>query len=99
MYKTTEKNYEYIKTITDKLLDITFNNEDWKFAQNECLKYIDSEYYDIVCLAITCLGHIARIHKCIEKEKIINLLNEKQKNEELMGVIEETLDEINWFIK
>jgi hypothetical protein len=28
MYKkTTDENYEYVKNITDKLLDITYNND------------------------------------------------------------------------
>ena len=75
MYKTSDENYEYVKNITDKLLDITFNNDNWEFVQNECLKYIENENFDIVRLAITCLGHIARIHNHIDKEKVIKILS------------------------
>jgi GNAT superfamily N-acetyltransferase len=53
MYKkTTDENYEYVKNITDKLLDMTYNNDNWEYVQNECLKYLEDENYDIVQLAI-----------------------------------------------
>ena len=80
MYKTTYENEEYVNKITDNLLNITFNNNNWELVQNECLKNInENEYLDIVCLSITCLGHIARIHNCIDKEKVLPVLNEIKK--------------------
>jgi hypothetical protein len=98
MYKTTYENEEYVKKITNNLLDITFNNNDWEFVQNECLKNInENEYLDIVCLSITCLGHVARIHNCIDKEKILPVLNEKIKDKELFGFIDDALDDIEQF--
>jgi hypothetical protein len=88
-----------IKEVTDTLLDITFNNEDWEFVQNECLKLLDNKITDISGLAITCLGHIARIHSKINMEKIIPRLNEKLNNPELYGRIEDALNDIKMFIK
>jgi uncharacterized membrane-anchored protein len=99
MYKkTAEDNEEYVTKVTNNLLDITFNNEDWEFVQNECLKNIEeNEYLDIVCLSITCLGHIARIHNCIDKEKVLSVLNEKIKEKELFGFVDTALDDIAQF--
>ena len=98
MYKTTYKNEEYVKRITNNLLDITFNNDDWGFVQNECLKNINgNEYLDIVCLSIVCLGHIARIHNCIDREEVLAILNKKIKDKELFGFIDDALDDIEQF--
>ena len=97
MYKSTSENYEYVKKITDELLSETFYNNDWEYVQRECLKYIENEYLDIVHLAITCLGHLARIHKCIDKEKILLILKEKAKDNKLTGVVEDALDDIKQF--
>jgi hypothetical protein len=99
MYKkTAEDNQEYVTKVTANLLDITFNNEDWESVQNECLKNIEeSEYLDIACLSITCLGHIARIHNCIDKEKALSVLNEKINEKELSGFVDDALDDIERF--
>jgi hypothetical protein len=40
------------------------------------------------------LEHIARIHNCIDKEKVFPILNEKMKDKELFGVIDDALDGI-----
>ncbi|MDR1284602.1 MAG: hypothetical protein LBJ88_00175 [Campylobacteraceae bacterium] len=96
--KTTKDNEEHVTNITNNLLDITFNNKDWKFIQNECLRNIEeNEYLDIVCLSITCLGHIARIHNCIDKEKVLPVLNEKIKDKILFGFVSDALDDIEQF--
>jgi uncharacterized membrane-anchored protein len=99
MYKKTAKdNQEYVEKVTDNLLDITFNNEDWEFVQNECLRNIEkNEYLDIVCLSITYLGHIAKIHSRIDKEKVLSILNEKINEKELFGFIDDALDDIKQF--
>jgi hypothetical protein len=100
MYKkTTDENYEYVKAATDKLLDITYNNDDWEYVQNECLKYLDDENLDVVQLAIICLGHIFTFHGCIDKEKVLPILYEKMKDKELTGVVEDALNDIGIFEK
>ncbi|MDR1195506.1 MAG: hypothetical protein LBL00_03415 [Endomicrobium sp.] len=99
MYKkTAEDNQEYVAKVTGNLLDITFNNEDWEFVQNECLRNIEkNECLDIVRLSITCLGHIARIHNCIDKEKVLSILAEKINEKELSGFVDDALDDIEQF--
>jgi oligoribonuclease NrnB/cAMP/cGMP phosphodiesterase (DHH superfamily) len=99
MYKkTAEDNQEHVAKVTDNLLDITFNHEDWEFVQNECLRNIEkNEYLDIVRLSITCLGHIARIHNYIDKEKVLSILAEKINEKELSGFVDDALDDIEQF--
>jgi hypothetical protein len=100
MYKkTTDENYEHVKSITDKLLDMTYNNDNWEYVQNECLKYLEDENYDIAQLAIICLGHIATFHSHIDKEKVLPILYKKIPDKELSGVVEDALDDIKMFVK
>jgi hypothetical protein len=100
MYKkTTNENYQYVKDITEKLLDITYNNDNWEYVQNECLKCIEDKNYDIVHLAIICLRHIATFHKCIDKEKVLPILYKKISDKELTGVVEDALEDIKMFVK
>jgi hypothetical protein len=78
---------------------MTYNNNNWEYIQNECLKYLEDEHYDIVQLAIICLGHIATFHNYIDKEKVLPILHKKMQDKELTGVVEDALEDINVFVK
>jgi hypothetical protein len=75
-------------------LDITYNNDDWEHVQNECLRYIDDENLDVAQLAIICLGHIFTFHGLIDKEKVLPILYEKMKEQEMTGIVEDALDDM-----
>lgn len=85
------------KKITDCLLYITFNIDDFEWVQDILLQNIDHPNNDVSGLAITCLGHLARIHSKIDKEKVIPRLKLKAKNKKLSGRVEDALDDINMF--
>jgi hypothetical protein len=78
---------------------MTYNNDNWEYVQNECLKYLEDENHDIVQLAIICLGHIATFHKYIDKEKVLPILYKKILDKELTGVVEDALGDIKMFVK
>ena len=94
------KDEKYVKHIYNNLLCMVKYCNDWKFVQNECLNNIDKNDYldlEIIRLSIICLGHIARIHKCIDREYVFPLLNEKIKDKELFGFIDDALGDIEQF--
>jgi hypothetical protein len=62
-------------------------------------KKTTDENYDIVQLAIICLGHIATFHNNIDKEKVLPILYKKMLDKELTGVVEDVLDDIKMFVK
>lgn len=84
---------------TRALLAITFNDNDWKWVQDLCLDLINHPNNTISFLAVTCLGHLARIHKQIEKDKVVNVLQSKTKDKELTGRIEDAINDIEMFAK
>ncbi|WP_167080781.1 hypothetical protein [Massilia aquatica] len=52
---------------------------------------------NIAGVSATCLGHIARIHRKLEKEKVIAALRMKLDRSEIAGVVEDALDDISTF--
>lgn len=87
---------EVLKT----LLYLTFNIDDFEWAQKMCLLIIGtSADEDIIGLAITCIGHIARIYKKIDTTLVIPVLERKHQDIRFSGRVEDTLDDITIFVK
>jgi len=73
--------------------------DDWKWAQETYLGYINNEDKWVASSAITGLGHLARIAGKIEKEKVINALNKvAESRKDLEGKIGDAMSDINMFI-
>ncbi|GHT69830.1 hypothetical protein AGMMS50239_37270 [Bacteroidia bacterium] len=80
------------------LLKLTFNLDSECWIQEICLRIILSDRDENLCgLAITCLGHLARIHKTINKDKVIPLLNLLKSENKYLSKIDDAIDDINDF--
>jgi hypothetical protein len=80
------------------LLKITFEYSDWKWVQDICLEIIKSNREKNICgLAVTCIGHLARIHGIIDKDKVLTILNANKGNLTISDRIEDAIDDINLF--
>ena len=84
--------------ICDALVRVTFNEPDWRWVQDECLRFIDNPNPDVRGLAVTCIGHIARIHGHLDTERVIERLKRIGKDDEIYGRVEDALDDIKTFI-
>jgi hypothetical protein len=49
-------------------------------------------------VAVVALGHLARIHRTLDLERVLNVLARKADDVELAGTVENTLDDIRQFI-
>lgn len=85
--------------ICDTLLSLSFYDEDWKWVQDQCLILLDHADIDISGLATTCIGHLARIHKQLDLNKVVPMLNVKAKDPDIGGRAQDALDDIDIFIK
>ncbi|WLH33557.1 hypothetical protein PSH79_16620 [Pseudomonas sp. FP2196] len=80
------------------LVSIGLNETDRNWAEDICLKYLNSKTEAVVASAITALGHIARRHGELDTEKVIPALKElKGKYPSVEGIIEDTIDDIEVF--
>jgi hypothetical protein len=84
--------------ICQALVSLAFHESDWLWVQNHCLKFLQSDNANIAGISATCLGHIARIHRKLEKDKVITALRQKLHNSEIAGVVEDALDDISIFL-
>ncbi|WP_052598408.1 hypothetical protein [Aureispira sp. CCB-QB1] len=83
--------------IIEGLISIIDLNENWKWKQDQILRFIHHHNFWIAKNAITGLGDLARIHGTLEKLKVTNeltLIN----NPELKGIIDATVDDFNIFL-
>lgn len=85
--------------ICNALLRISFNEPDWRWVQEKCLQFLSSKDSNVRGLAVTCLGHLARIHKQLDLHKILPVLENLRHEPRIRGRVEDTLDDIETFIK
>jgi hypothetical protein len=86
--------------ICNAMVSMAYHEHDWHWAQEKCLSFLQYSDIQISGLAATCLGHIARIHRQLDKEKVLRSLREKACiNPEVAGRIEDALDDIEAFVK
>ncbi|MCW2291946.1 hypothetical protein M2262_001996 [Pseudomonas sp. BIGb0408] len=88
-----------VKSICEALVSVALNDSDWRWAQNKCLEFLRNEIPDVRGLAATCLGHIARIHRQLDKEKVLIALREHLDDNIISGQIADALDDIDMFLR
>lgn len=86
-----------VSTVTNALLYAALNFNDWTWIQDECLKLVNHSNIDIKGLAVTCLGHLARIHSSINKAKVLPVLFDKLNDKDISGRAQDALDDIKMF--
>lgn len=86
------------RTAIDALLYACFNIKDADWMQEWCAALImNSNIRDLQGLAITCIGHTARIHGKIDEKKITAALQFALNVPELAGRVNDALDDIEIF--
>jgi hypothetical protein len=85
---------EKVEEVCNLLLKITFQSDEPKWVQDLCLRLIDLYDLNVSGLAITCLGHLARIHRDIEKEAVLKKLYDNLENEIIGDRVQDAIDDI-----
>lgn len=85
--------------VTETLLYIAYNIKDIGWAEEQFMKMAGSSDDDISGLALTCLGHLARINGRVNKNVVIPFLKSKMNssNSIISSRAEDALDDINMF--
>ncbi|MFC5404682.1 hypothetical protein [Cohnella soli] len=104
-----EKNQEIINqinsdnpdTIVRGLLSLALNADDGEFVQDLMVRYSQHKNENIRGIAILSFGHIARIHRTVNKDLIIPHINDalNDKSKFVRGHAHSALDDINMFCK
>jgi hypothetical protein len=83
--------------INDALVRLTYHNSDWQWVQDQCLQLVNHSDPVVKGLAVSCLGHLARIHKTIDTAKVLPILNSLLNDPEVGGRAEDAIDDIEMF--
>lgn len=85
--------------ICKALVSLALHEPDWQWVQNCFLEFLQSDNANISGISATCLGHVARIHRKLEKGKVLMALRTKLDNQEFAGVVEDALDDISVYLQ
>ena len=86
------------EAIQDALVRVVLHDPDWRWAQDTCIEYAKHDDPSIVQIAVTCFGHLARIHGKLDLERVLPILQELSKSQKTAGRVEDALDDIRVFV-
>lgn len=83
-----------VERITDALIGLTYHDPDGRWVQDRCLELLDYPDNDVGGLAATCLGHLARIHRDLDRDRGLSALEELRDDAEIGGRVRDALSDI-----
>ena len=86
------------EAIADALIRAVLHDPDWRWTQDICIKYANHEDQSIRLLAVTCFGHLARIHRKLDLDRVLPILEGLSKDEKTAGRVEDAIDDIRLFV-
>jgi hypothetical protein len=86
-----------VERICSALVSVTFHDPDLHWVQGVCLGFLENGDSRIRGLAATCLGHLARIHRSIDKERVLRALRNHLSDAAIAGRVEDAIDDIQTF--
>ena len=84
--------------IADALVCAALHETDWAWVQGWCIRFAEHSDANVRRVAITSLGHLARLHQTLDLDRVLPLLAVKSNDSELQGAVEDTLSDIRIFV-
>ena len=84
--------------ICDSLIRVTYHDPDWRWVQNVCLRLVNHSNGEISGLAVSCLGHLARMHRVLDVEKVLPTLRKLREDPKISGRVDDALDDIKTYL-
>lgn len=83
--------------VRETLLSVTFHDPNREWVEGYCVQLLNSEDENTRAIAITCLGHLARIHGELDTNLVIPILTSLLSDPFLGGYASDALDDIKIF--
>lgn len=81
------------------LLSLGLHDPDGEWVQNRCLELLNHPSWALRSVAATCLGHVARIHGKIDRDRVLPALRKALKDRRTEGYAEQAIEDIETFAK
>ena len=95
----TKLNSSDPEQIATALVALSLHDSDWKWVQQQCLRFLSHESEVVVSAAIVSLGHTARVNRKIDKEIVIQALQSVATDPRYTGKVEDAAGDIAQFVK
>ena len=79
------------------LVRVAFHEPDYEWAQDRCLEFCNHDDAEVRGVAVTCLGHIGRIHGKLNMSKVGPVLERLLSDPLVAGRVEDALSDIKRF--
>lgn len=77
---------------------VLYGGGDWRELQQLFLQLIDHEDQQVSALAVTCLGHLARVYRQLDEERVVSALRRAWSVPHLRGTATNALEDIEVFL-
>jgi hypothetical protein len=85
--------------IRDALLSAAYYDPDWRWVQGQCVIFSRHEDRNIRWVSAICFSHIARIHRQLDLEIVLERLVEMRSDPLVASAANDALDDIKFFMK
>lgn len=75
-----------------------YGDGDWKETQELCLELLDHDDHQVQALAATCLGHLARVYRQLDEDRVLAALRRVRSRPHVRGNADNALDDIDTFL-
>jgi hypothetical protein len=80
------------------LLAMAYHEPDWRWVQDQCLAMLHDPHVDVRAMAALCLGHVARLHRRLDLDRVLPALTALLPAEIVGSRARDALDDIETFI-
>ena len=84
--------------IIDALLSSAYHDPDWQWVQYRCVELLNHSELPVRRVAVTCLGHLARIHRTLDLNVVVPRLSALRADGSIRGWVEDALEDIRIYI-
>lgn len=85
--------------MAEAILSASLYDLDREWCDSLCLQGLDSEHREVVYASLMGFGHISRVHRNLDTERILPRLLTLKSDQRLTGIIDDVLDDISLFVK
>ena len=87
-----------IESKCDAIVRAVHSIPDYDWLISEFSKLINDPDHQIRGVTVTCIGHIARLHKYSDKQQLLQIVEPLLSDSEIGGRVEDAIDDINTFL-
>lgn len=88
-----------LKEICVTLVSLALNDADWKWVQQKCINHSNDPAPEVRGTAVTCLGHLARLHRELDVDVVAPIIQRLMHDPEVAGRAEDAWDDILVYLR